>query len=519
LGIIESMLGEHERALTFLQTALDRECAASDQSEIVSEILRHKAEAYLRLGKTESALAEAQECLILSMQNEDHIEIGAAHRVSAICSLKLRDSQVADSHFRQAVTAFRKLEEPFELARTLGEYGAELTQGGHDWTHLGRAADYLRESKEIFSELGLRHWVARVDEGLEQTVAAATERAARPGHATERQEVSEPRRFESAQARRPHVSPMIVTRSRVLKDGIDRVKRVAPSTLPILVLGERGTGKELIAGAVHTASGRPANQLVTVNCAAIPRELQDSELFGHRKGSFTGAMSDKAGLFEQADGGTIFLDEIGDLAIEAQAKLLRVLESGEIRRIGEHRCRRVDARVVAATNRDLLKAVDKGEFRADLYDRLDGFQLEIPPLRARPEDIELLVNHFLEEFCCLYDKRVAIADELIRTYQGYQWPGNVRQLRQEIHRLVLLIRNGGTAGLDDSQVASQAQLDSVSGSARALNGSLFRKIDETERRLIVEALTKARGNKAQAARLLNMSRTTLLGKMKRLEIE
>jgi transcriptional regulator with GAF, ATPase, and Fis domain len=299
---------------------------------------------------------------------------------------------------------------------------------------------------------------------------------------------------------------------------LDQIRGVAPSSLPVLILGERGTGKELFAREVHLQSGRPRDRLVIVNCAAIPTELQDSELFGHRKGSFTGAVSDRDGLFEQADGGTIFLDEIGDLALEAQAKLLRVLETGESRKIGEHRCRIVEARVVAATNHDLTALAASGRFRADLYDRLEGVRFEIPPLRARGDDIDLLVDHFLEQASGMYGKRVVLPDELRRIYRKYAWPGNVRELRQELHRVVLLSDDCAEVSLTTSQVAARASLAPGDEGAIGVSGGLVQAVDETERRLILDALSKTAGNKAQAARMLNMSRTTLIGKMKRLRI-
>jgi transcriptional regulator with GAF, ATPase, and Fis domain len=248
----------------------------------------------------------------------------------------------------------------------------------------------------------------------------------------------------------------------------------------------------------------------------LPRELHESELFGHERGSFTGATSEKAGLFDQADGGTIFLDEIGDLARKAQGKLLRVLQDGELRRVGELKQRRVDVRVVAATNRDLKKSVRDGAFREDLYHRLNGLLVRIPSLRERPEDIEVLVAHYLEHYERRYRRRVNLPAELLDTYKRFSWPGNVRELQQELHRMVLLTADGSTMRIDDSQVFQLAGAED--STAVAHSSGYDTAMGDEGRRLIVDALQQAAGNKAKAARILNMSRTTLLGKMRRLGI-
>lgn len=238
----------------------------------------------------------------------------------------------------------------------------------------------------------------------------------------------------------------IVGKSAALQDVLSRVEQVADSAATVLILGESGTGKELIARAVHDHSDRRQRPLVKVNCAALPASLIESELFGHEKGAFTGALARRLGRFELADRGTIFLDEIGDLPLELQAKLLRVLQEGEFERLGDPKTRKVNVRVIAATNRDLLAAVEAGDYRADLYYRLNVFPLELPALRERRDDIPLLAEHFVAK----YGRRMgrdlrAVSQRMRASLIAYDWPGNVRELENVIERAVILHRGSGHA--------------------------------------------------------------------------
>jgi DNA-binding NtrC family response regulator len=231
----------------------------------------------------------------------------------------------------------------------------------------------------------------------------------------------------------------IISQSQVMTEILHKVEQVAKTDATVLILGESGTGKELLARAVHNSSGRADRPLVKVNCAALPTNLIESELFGHEKGAFTGALMRKVGRFELADKGTIFLDEIGDLPLELQSKLLRILQEGEFERLGNSSTIKVDVRIIAATNRQLEQAVKTGEFREDLYYRLNVFPIESPPLRDRKEDIPLLVNHFLQKFTVKTGKAIkGVSHEAMMKLQAYQWPGNVRELENVIERGVIL---------------------------------------------------------------------------------
>lgn len=302
----------------------------------------------------------------------------------------------------------------------------------------------------------------------------------------------------------------IVGNSPELTRVIDRVKLVAPSRASVLIGGETGTGKELIAQAIHQNSPRAKGPFVAVHCAALPANLLESELFGHEKGSFTGATERRIGRFEMADGGTLFLDEIGEIDLSTQVKLLRFLEQRTFERIGGSKAIKVDTRLVAATNRDLLKMCKEGTFREDLYYRLNVVQIEMPPLRDRSEDLPILLTHFLKEFA----KENAIEPPTfepgaMQCLRRYGWPGNIRELRNFAENAVVLHR-GGVIRDFDLEPKFRGEGPSVDGSGKVV--SPLDK-EENEKRLLREALADARGNRTRAASLLGISRRTLHRKL------
>jgi transcriptional regulator with GAF, ATPase, and Fis domain len=306
----------------------------------------------------------------------------------------------------------------------------------------------------------------------------------------------------------------IVTRSETFRAVLERVEQVAATEATVLILGESGTGKELLAHGVHDASPRSDRHLVKVNCAALPANLIESELFGHERGAFTGATARKIGRFELADGGTIFLDEIGELPLELQAKLLRVVQEGEFERLGSSETRNVDVRVVAATNRDLHTEAAEGRFRQDLYYRLNVFPILVPPLRDRLEDIPVLVRHFAEK----HGNRAGrppcvISNRVVEALQGYSWPGNVRELENCIERAAILAADGRIRvehlHLPDAAPDLDSKLPSPEPGVQA----------SEERERILRALEATRWNRRQAARDLGMSYSTLRYKILRLHIQ
>ena len=302
----------------------------------------------------------------------------------------------------------------------------------------------------------------------------------------------------------------IIGASPLILKTLDLVRQVAPSTATILIQGESGTGKELIADAIHHGSPRRERAFIKVNCAALPETLLESELFGHERGAFTGAVARKEGRFELAEGGTLFMDELGEISPAMQAKLLRVLQSGEFERVGGTRTLTADVRLIAATNSDVAALVREKRFREDLYYRLNVITIHLPPLRARQDDIPLLAHHFLRKYAAKNAKTVGgFAEEALDILQTYAWPGNVRELENVIERAVVLTRSSviSPADLPEALVgADQA--------ARHLVISIGTPLEEVEDRLIEETLRYTKGDKTLAAKLLGIATRTIYRRVK-----
>jgi len=301
----------------------------------------------------------------------------------------------------------------------------------------------------------------------------------------------------------------IIGNSPTLEFALSEVERVAPTDSTVLILGETGTGKELIARAIHNISARCGRPFVKLNCSAIPFDLLESELFGHEKGAFTGAVAQKIGRFEMADTGTLFLDEIGDLPLALQPKLLRVLQEQEFERVGSGRTLRINVRLVAATHRDLAELVKRNEFRSDLYYRLNVFPVVLPPLRERREDIPQLATHFVEVFARRMSKRIDhIPEVVLNAFASYSWPGNVRELQNLIERAVIRSNNGVLPNPlpDKNPVTVTPSQSTFEGSTRSL---ILRSL---------QAAGWMIGGPCGAATRLGLKRTTLIAKMKKLGI-
>jgi two-component system, NtrC family, response regulator HydG len=303
----------------------------------------------------------------------------------------------------------------------------------------------------------------------------------------------------------------IIGRSQPIRDVLMRVVKIAPTDAIVLITGESGTGKELIARAVHANSRRGDRPFVTVNCAAITETLLESELFGHARGAFTGAVSARKGLFEEADGGTFFFDEIAETTPSFQAKLLRAIQDGEIRRVGENRPVKVNIRVIAATNADLSQAVKERRFRQDLYYRLNVARFHLPPLRERREDVPLLVEFFLDKYNRKMTRRARVADNVLEPLMGYDYPGNIRELENMVEQAVALA-SGGVITIDD--ILPQAPRKPTRPQGRTLADL----VDDAERDAVTAALRQFDGSREKAAEALDISPTTLWRKMTRLNI-
>ena len=297
------------------------------------------------------------------------------------------------------------------------------------------------------------------------------------------------------------------------------IEQVAPTASRVLITGESGTGKELVARAIHKASPRGSRTMVSVNCAAIPRDLIESEMFGHERGAFTGALARRHGKFELADGGTLFLDEVGDLGPEAQAKLLRVLETGAFERVGGEREIKVDVRVIAATNQNLEDAIADHTFREDLYYRLNVLPIHVPPLRDRLDDIPLLVTHFVAEAAAKCGRAPpAFSDAALKHLAAHRWPGNVRELANVVERLIIMTSEPVLGAPEIHAVLSNAAGSRMGPSKNRPRG-LSAALEAHETELILNAVDQAKGNVAEAARQLGTDRANLYRRMRRLGID
>jgi two-component system, NtrC family, response regulator AtoC len=314
----------------------------------------------------------------------------------------------------------------------------------------------------------------------------------------------------------------IIGKNKKMFEMYNLIKDISETNATVLILGESGTGKELIANAIHFNSDRAKKPFVKVNCAVLSENLLESELFGHIKGSFTGAIRDKIGRFEQADGGTFFLDEIGDISLNMQVKLLRVLQEGEFERVGDLTTRKVNVRIIAATSRNLQEMMKTGEFRQDLYYRLNVIPITVPSLRERRDDIPLLLDHFIKKFSDSFKKEILeISDAAMQLLMNYSWPGNIRELENFIERTVILNKNNEiTIDQIPDHVKSKSNdgFDSEDPFQLDYNKSLTDMVDHYEKGLITEALNQYDGNKLKTASALQIHRSTFMSKIKKYEL-
>ncbi len=314
---------------------------------------------------------------------------------------------------------------------------------------------------------------------------------------------------------RRSIHSTIITQNRSMEKILEEVTKVASTNAPVLIIGESGTGKELVASSIHYQSRRARRPYIKVNCAAIPDNLLESEIFGHEKGAFTDAVKERTGKFELAHKGTIFFDEIGDMSLTTQPKILRVIEDGEVQRLGSSHFIHTDVRVISATNKDISQLIEEKGFRDDLYYRLSVVTISLPPLRERKDDLILLTDYFLDKFNQIYDKKVRfLSDEIKSLFLTHSWPGNIRELKNCIERAVIFSES------DDTEFKKKllpSQYREIKPEYYADN--LDELYDTLTREKIIEALAKSNGVKHKAAELLNIHRKTLYNKMKKLGIE
>jgi len=483
LGELEFDRDRPEAALARYEEALAIAERMAPDGDLIVELERRRAEALGSMGRLEEAERSLERAIRLARASDDRLEFAVAHRVAGQLAMAAGRREPALERWREAARLLAACRERFELGRT--------------WLALGRASGVPEDSRRhlirasaIFGELESPHWLEIAEEELRRVIESPRGR--------------EPVAPGSLLGRR-HRAPSLVANSQAMQRVETLARRAAATELTVLITGETGTGKELIARTIHTMSGRADRPFLAVNCGGFRADLALSQLFGHRKGAFTGAHADGVGLVEAAHGGTLFLDEVGELPADVQVTLLRFLESGEYLRLGETQVRRADVRLIAATNRE-LRGQGTGGLRADLVFRLDEIGIRLPALRERPDDILPLAHHFLSFYGGLDGPKLGReAESLLRSYP---WPGNVRELENVMKRIAALHR-------DDEVMDIDTLMPFLSRAEEAPSGP---KRPDDERAAIVSAWERSDGNKSRAATLLGVSRKTLYARLKRLDL-
>ena len=500
---------ENQTAIEWYDQALVRAEKLAPEGDLIPELCRRVAEIHVRIGEPNRALITCERGLRVARKINDRFEEASTYRVMAMAHLLLSHREKAIRTALEGALQLRKLEALHELMRVLVWAGEVLLAGG-DSEERRTGRDHLWEARSLAMAMKLDSWIDRVEKvlGVEITAAASVPSGSLPAAPTgEMPEGADPGCFRFG----------IVTADARVIELIRIVERASNSRLPILILGESGAGKELIARAAHSLSDRTGQVFVVGHCAALPDGQLDVELFGRDAGSGPGAERARPGLFETAHSGVIFLDEVSELLSAAQAKLLRVIEMGELRRVGGTGPRQVDVRVIAATTRDLAGLARRGLFRDDLYYRLNGIRLEVPALRERPGDIEMIGRHLLRRAASLARKHVDLSPAAWEALRAHTWPGNVRELRNVVERAVALARDGDVLGPEAIQIQAPGR-----NGTKGASGGRSRSGASTpggERARILEALRAHGGNQSEAARSLDgMKRTTLLYKIKKLDI-
>jgi len=490
---------------------LSRVRALAPRGDVACEIQRRRAECLLHTDQFEPGLEAVREAESIARECGDRYELACSLRVLALLLARTGKPVEAQAAFARAFQIFDEIETPYEWGKLWMSYGDWLCSAHSEHYFSMRAArDAYQAAIEHFDGMRAEYKLSEAQKRLIEIDARLKEEADHEAADAEIRPRPRRRPVRDIELQRrsqwAYETFGMVTRHKPLLDMLDQVAALAVSEIPVLVLGESGTGKEGIARTVHQLSGR-TGQYLTLNCSAIQSTMLEAELFGHARGSFTGAERDKPGLFEAADLGTVFLDEIGEMSVDLQAKLLRFLENGSLRRVGATSDTRVRVRLLAATNREQSKLASGEGFRSDLYFRLAHAVFTLPPLRERGDDAELLIDHFLDVLGEEASKKIRLSTAARSQLLDYTWPGNVRQLRAMVARLVAQSKDGHVV------VPRELQLEDA-----AAPRNFLEEMEEQERKRIVEALDKSSGVKADAARMLRLSRTTMLAKMKRYQI-
>jgi transcriptional regulator with PAS, ATPase and Fis domain len=528
---------------------------AAPEGDINNQTYRLLAELQVAKKEYDQALISCQKSLEVSKSLGEKIEEGAVYRVLGQIHSAKKDKELALEYFNKSIFCFQQIGARYELARTYLEAGrsnqfdyykrlgflsnAEIEfRGLGSFYYLGQvnlsianllvehnqydsAQLFLTDAEKLFQETKEQKGVCQVCDlrhTIEEVLFQASMIAKSNGRVT----------FDN-----------VITQNGEMREVIEKLKQIKDYDISILLEGETGTGKDLIAKAIHYSGKRKDKRFIPVSCAALPETLLENELFGHKKGAYTGADKDEAGLFEEAEGGTLYLDEIAEVPMSTQVKLLRAIEEKEIVRLGETTPRRINVRIISSASKDLKKSINEGIFRQDLYYRLNTFHIKIPPLKQRKDDIPLLVRHFLREYGIKGGNlKDFTTKEVVKRFSEYSWPGNVRELENELKRMVVLAQAGPSNG-DPSALLSERfhqfsyEIPSPQAGGKAdqlyppndmrsgvkTDDSLFKKVEEFEKEEILQALSQANWIKLRAAKLLGIPEATLRNKMKKYHIK
>jgi DNA-binding NtrC family response regulator/uncharacterized protein HemY len=477
--------GQFEEASSLLNSAAERGANIAPRSLLAARPLRWLAELMVARKNYPKGLTYANQAYPSIKRLDDKTELGAIYKLKAVCLEKIDRCDDAREHYQMAINTLKNCNARLELADCLAMAGhSGIFDTLQRLIYLSRAAGIYQNCRIVTSADKIQKEIANLNTGSD---AEESERAGNENESS------------------PAVS--FPTNNGRMKKIIKQLHLLRLADIPILFTGETGTGKDFLARYFHSIA-RPTGPYVTVNCAAIPENLIEAELFGHGKGAFTGAETNRHGLFKAANGGVILLDEIGDFPLDLQAKLLSVLEDKKLRPLGTNREIELDLIILAATNRDLNAMAAKGSFRRDLYYRLAGITFDLPPLRDRKEDIPYLLEFYMRQFGLLNNGDKPDA-ELVHLFVGYDWPGNIRQLENNIKQLSAIASLPGERSLVET--ARGFFGEEVNETA----GSLYRQVERLEKRLLSDALISAGGNKSKAARILSIHESTFRAKMKR----
>lgn len=520
-GIVYFETCEYKEAQRYLREAERLVVQLAPEGDISSEVYRRLGDLYLALGKLDEAGHVLSKAKKIAEDTDNRHELGAILRALGLLSAKKGNVDLARSYFIEAVATLRLMKESLELARTyyiIAELYEQWSESGsitgsYRKEVLGEARSYVNEAVRFCSSHGLDH---RADGCKYLLRRIERESYGKTGNKRYRHVFFNKRWLHGG---------ILVAKSKHMIDVAAKVRDFAPTTIPVLITGETGTGKEIVARLLHSQGDRAKSPFVAVNCASVPEPVFESELFGHKKGSFTGAVSDKAGLIEQASGGTLFLDEISELSSRQQAKLLRALQDGRIRRVGETGERPIDVRVISASNEDIRTILESERLRADFYYRISVAAIELKPLRKRKDDIQALFAYYLDKF----GDAVEVEDGVIELFECYHWPGNVRELIGVVRVLALIGKQRGAIHTYDLPIRIRNYLPSKSrpdfdrgpekrGEPDILSAYSRERDAESTRRLIISSIRKYRGNKSAVARELGISRSTLYRRIKELGI-